>query len=56
MEDLKTSFSSTNFPRARERISSKFIDGLGTHTQKYSHPYYKLSVVLFRERFLEMYS
>jgi hypothetical protein len=34
MEDSKTLFYSLEFPRARERTSSKFIDNLGTCPQE----------------------
>jgi hypothetical protein len=34
MEESKTSFCSSEFPWARERISSQFIDSLGTRSQK----------------------
>jgi len=34
MEDSKPSFCSSKYPRARERISSKFTVNLGTHPQR----------------------
>ena len=34
MKDSKTLICSTKFPKARERISSKLIDNLGTCPQK----------------------
>jgi len=34
MEGSKTIFFSSKSPRTRERISSKFIDSLGTRSQK----------------------
>jgi hypothetical protein len=34
MEDFRTIFCSSDFPGARERISSTFIDNLGTRPQK----------------------
>ena len=34
MEESKTSFCSLKFPWAREWISSKFVDNLGTRPQK----------------------
>ena len=35
----KTLFCSSQFSRARERISSKFIENLGTRPQKICQPY-----------------
>ena len=34
MEESKALFCSSKFPWARESISSKFIDNLGSRTQK----------------------
>jgi len=34
MKDSMSLFYSSKFPWARERISSKFIDYVGTHPQK----------------------
>jgi hypothetical protein len=34
MEESKASFCALKFPWAREWISPKFIDNLGTHPQK----------------------
>ena len=36
MEDSQTMFCSSKFPRARERISLKFVDNLGFALQKVS--------------------
>ena len=38
MEDLTTLFCSSKFPWAREKISLKFTDNLGTRPQKVCQP------------------
>jgi hypothetical protein len=36
MEESKAKFRFSKFPRARERISLKFIENLGTRPQNYT--------------------
>jgi len=39
MKYSKTLFFSSNFPWSQERISSKFVEGLGTHPQNFPQPW-----------------